>query len=233
MPALTRIVIGDDPAAWRAAGFAVDGDGTQVGAVGLRFTGAAGDEPAGITGWAFAPDAGHPPPRPGTLDGLATTIVDPPAVTGGDGPVHLNTTVRLDHVVVLSPDVDRTTEVLGATGLDVRRVRPIPGSDPVRVQVFFRAGEVIIELVGPQEAAGDGPATFFGLAFTVTDLDTTAALLGEHLSEPRSAVQPGRQIATLRHRALGISVPVAFLSKRSPEDTPRAEAPGADALACR
>ena len=30
-------------------------------------------------------------------------------------------------------------------------------------QVFFRLGEVILELVGPPEPAGDGPARFYGL----------------------------------------------------------------------
>jgi hypothetical protein len=128
--------------------------------------------------------------------------------------------------VVLSPDVDRTTDAFAGAGLDLRRVRPIPGSDPPRVQVFFRAGEVIIELVGPERATGEGPATFYGLAFTVTDLDATAALLGDRLSAIRPAVQPGRRIATLRHRDLGLSVPVAFLSHRARSDASRAGATG-------
>jgi hypothetical protein len=29
---------------------------------------------------------------------------------------------------------------------------------------------------------------------------------------PKSAVQPGRRIATLRHKQLGLSVPLAFMS---------------------
>ena len=43
-------------------------------------------------------------------------------------------------------------------------------------QTFFRLGPVILELVGPPQPDGDGPARFWGIAFTVADLDATAAL---------------------------------------------------------
>jgi hypothetical protein len=85
---------------------------------------------------------------------------------------------------------------------------------PMR-QVFFRLGEVILELIGPDEVDDvhrGRPARFFGLAFTVTDLDATKALLGDALGEPKDAVQPGRRIATLRHQDLGLSTAVAFMS---------------------
>ena len=48
-------------------------------------------------------------------------------------------------------------------------------------QVFFRLGEVILELIGQPDSAGEGDPGFFGLAITVDDLDAPAALLGEHL----------------------------------------------------
>jgi hypothetical protein len=232
-PALSEVAVGDPAAAWAAAGFTIDTDRavTQVGAVRVRLSadtaeGSPGDE-RGIRSWSFAPEGptGLRGPNAGTglrgglLDGLPTGA--PVAVTGPP-PVHPNGATVLDHVVVLSPDVDRTTDAFAGVGLDVRRVRRIPSSTPARVQVFFRAGEVIIELVGPERARGDGPATFYGLAFTVADLDATAAVLGDRLSEIRPAVQSGRRIATLRHRDLGLSVPVAFLSQRAQEDAPRA-----------
>ena len=34
---------------------------------------------------------------------------------------------------------------------------------------------------------------------------------GEHLGRIKDAVQPGRRIATLRHRDLGLSVAIAFM----------------------
>jgi hypothetical protein len=73
-------------------------------------------------------------------------------------------------------------------------------------------GEVILELIGGEEPTGDGPAAFFGLAYTVRDIDVTQRLLGEHLPNVKDAVQPGRRIATLRHKELGLSVATAFMS---------------------
>jgi hypothetical protein len=223
MTAVVEVEVGDDPAGWAAAGFAVDGDRAQVGAVRLRFTGGAGgddgEDRGGIRSWGLDTGPGDPD-APADLDGLATRAIGP---TGPPGH-HPNRATVLDHVVLFSPDIDRTVTALGGAGLDVRRVRPIPGSDPVRVQVFFRAGEVVVELVGPEEPAGEGPCRFYGLAFTVDDLDATVALLGDHLSAPKAAVQRGRMITTLHHRALGLTVPVAFLSQRAGDGTPRSEA---------
>jgi hypothetical protein len=85
------------------------------------------------------------------------------------------------------------------------------GGDPPREQAFFRAGEVIVEVVGPVTAVADGPARFWGLAFTSADLDATAALLGARLRPPKTAVQAGRRIATL-DRAAGSSLAVAVMS---------------------
>lgn len=78
-------------------------------------------------------------------------------------------------------------------------------------QAFFRLGEIVLEVVGPREPAGEGAPRFFGLAWTVRDLDETAASLAERLHPPKDAVQPGRRIATL-DKAAGSSVAMAFMS---------------------
>jgi hypothetical protein len=83
-------------------------------------------------------------------------------------------------------------------------------------QRFFRLGEVILELVGTPGAHGEGPATFWGLALTVDDLDAAATHLGERLGPVTDAVQRGRRIATLRHEAVGLHVPIAFLTAAPP-----------------
>ena len=62
------------------------------------------------------------------------------------------------------------------------------------------------------EPSGDGPAGFVGLAYTVADLDALPARYGEGLGRVKDAVQPGRRIATLRHRAFDMSVATAFMS---------------------
>jgi len=135
--------------------------------------------------------------------------VRPPA------PAHPNGVVAIDHVVAFSPDLDRTVAAFGRAGIDVRRSRDIDASQygfEAR-QVFFRLGEVILELIGGKEPTGDGPASFFGLAYTVADIDAAQRLLGEHLPNVKDAVQPGRRIATLRHKELGLTVPIAFMSQ--------------------
>jgi hypothetical protein len=82
-------------------------------------------------------------------------------------------------------------------------------------QVFFRMGEVILELIGQVDGEGDGAPGFFGIAVTVDDLDALAATLGDHLGGIKDAVQEGRRIATLRHRDLGMSVATAFMTPPS------------------
>ena len=79
-------------------------------------------------------------------------------------------------------------------------------------QTFLRAGEVIVELVAADRPPAAGPARFYGIACTVSDLDACAALLGDRLGEVKPAVQSGRRIATLRGRDIGLDVAIAFMS---------------------
>ena len=81
-------------------------------------------------------------------------------------------------------------------------------------QTFFWAGDVILELVGPDEGepVTDEPTSIFGLALVSADLAATATALGDLLGTPKDAVQPGRQIAGLRNRAVGIALPIAVMS---------------------
>jgi serine/threonine protein kinase len=58
-----------------------------------------------------------------------------------------------------------------------------------------------------------GPARFFGIACTVSDLAACADLLGDRLGEVKPAVQLGRSIATLRGRDIGLEVAIAFMSE--------------------
>jgi hypothetical protein len=196
---LTELTLGGDAAPWERLGFAVAGDGLRVGAVRLRFE---AGESAGIAGWTLAGT------RSADLDGLATRLAAETEAVG-ESPVHPNGALRFDHVVVFTPELDRTLGALEGAGLDLRRVRDAGTSEhPVR-QGFYRLGEVILEVVGDVEPAG--PARFWGLVVVVSDLDALAERLGGDLGAPRDAVQPGRRIATLRESA-GLGVPVAFMS---------------------
>ena len=107
----------------------------------------------------------------------------------------------------MTPDLHRPTAALVALGLDVRRERDAGAFQ----QVFFRLGEVILEVVGPAEG-GPGPSSLWGLTFAVEDLDATADFLGDRIGHVKDAVQPGRRITTLRGKEIGISPAIAFMS---------------------
>jgi hypothetical protein len=119
---------------------------------------------------------------------------------------HPNGAMILDHLVVFSGDPDATTKEYAEYGWEARRTREVGGG---RTQTFFKSGEIIIELIGPMPNVIH---QLWGLAFTVRDLDACAALLGDTLGRVKDAVQPGRKIATLRHEACGLTVPIAFMS---------------------
>jgi hypothetical protein len=111
----------------------------------------------------------------------------------------------------MSPDPARTVAALERHGVKARRRRRTDQYGPPFTQTFFRLGGPILEVIGPDQPAGSDPARFYGIAFTVDDLDATAAMLGGGLGPVKDAVQPGRHIATLRREA-GAGVPLAFMS---------------------
>lgn len=196
---LLGLDIAVEPDAWRSIGFAVgDGGVCSVDGVAIRL-GAAGRK---IAAWSIDGVAS------GTvIDGLITAN----ASVGSAAVDHPNGTVALDHLVVLSPVPDRTIAALAEHGIEPRGRRHTDEYGPPYTQTFFRVGKPILELIGPDEPTGDDPARFYGLAFTVTDLDETARYLGDRLGDVKDAVQPGRRIATLRKGA-GAGVPIAFMS---------------------
>lgn len=212
-PTLDELMIADTPAAWSECGFEVDGEVCTLGEVRLRLAGKEAGK--GLVGWSLS--------EVGTddLDGLATSRSDsPPAPRPA---AHPNGVTALDHVVAISPDLDRTIGALEAAGLDLRRVREEPTPAGAPRQAFFRLGSPILELVqepaeATQRAGGstERPAFFWGLALVAPDVDASVAWLGgDRIGEARDAVQPGRRIATLR-RSAGLALPVALISPPSP-----------------
>ena len=199
MITIDELRVGDTAHAWLAAGFSVDRDVCSGGAVRIRL----GGDGTGITDWTLReiPDATH------DVDGIPTALSSEPACEPGH---HANGVTRIDHVVLMTPDLPRTTTALTSLGLDVRRERDAGAF----TQVFFRLGDVILELVGPHETA-PGPAHLWGLTFVVADIDATATFFGDRVGEVKDAVQPGRRITTLRGRPLGISPAIAFISEHS------------------
>lgn len=198
---IDELVVADPPQAWTAAGFTV-ADGTcRVGDVGIRLVGR--ERGAGIIGWSLGGlDTLD-------LDGIPTTVArGAPAVPA----THANGVTGIDHIVLMSPDLDRTIGVLGGYGISPRRERlGTLGGRPIR-QIFFRFGAVIIEAVGSPDATGDGPSTLWGITYTVADIDRAVAYLEGRTTRVKDAVQPGRRITTLHHQEFGMSVRTALLS---------------------
>ncbi len=201
-PSIDELVVGDEPETWTAAGFTVDGDTCRIGTVRVRLAGR--DAGSGISAWSLRNLL-----VAGDIDGIPTSSSDRAPATPAQ---HECGAGLVDHVVLMSPDGERTAAaVSAATGLEVRRVRDTDSYGMPMRQRFFRLGEVLLELVSSEPPA-PGPVAFFGLAVTVDDLDALPALLGEHVGAIKDAVQPGRRLAALRHRALDISVPMIFMS---------------------
>jgi hypothetical protein len=212
---IAEIVLADEPPRWRSLGFELDGDRVQIGGVFIRLVG----------------DEARPPHSPGILEwslrGLSSCELDglpsarsiiPPAPPA---PAHPNGIVAIDHVVAMTPALDRSVAALTAAGLDLRRIREQPTPAGAPRQAFFRLGAEILELVQQPEQSTrggtldrDGPARLWGLALCSGDFDRTLAAFGELAGEPREAVQPGRRIVTLR-RSAGLAVPLAVMSART------------------
>lgn len=206
---IDELFVADEPGAWEALGFELDGDTIVVGDVRIRAAGDAAGK--GLVGWSLRGAAST------ELDGLPTRSSErpPPA----PGPTQPNGVSGLDHVVAITPRLERTIASLQAAGLDLRRIREEPTPAGAPRQAFFRLGSAILEVVQePAEVAArngpDRPAFFWGLAFVSAELEVTVAGLGaEQVSEVRAAIQPGRRIASLR-RPAGLSLPVALISPR-------------------
>jgi hypothetical protein len=178
-PALTRLDLVADVDSWRAVGFTIDdaGDELVVGTTAIRFV---DGEREGIAGWELDGDVRH-----------------------AHAEAHANGARDIDHVVLMTPDLDATTGDLAQQGFELRRTRDVGNGT---MQAFYRfANGPILEVVGPIGAA-DRPHVW-GIVFNTTDLDA--------LPWPsKDAVQPGRRIATVKGARLGTAV--AFMSYGPP-----------------
>lgn len=192
-PELDEIFVADPAAAWEALGFAVAGGVVALGEVRIRL----GARGRGIVGWSLRGVAD------GDLDGLPTraSSAEPAAAVS-----HPLGAVAVDHLVALTPDLDRTVGRLRAAGLEYRRTREAGEGFQ---QAFFVVGPCLLELGGPV----DGDVRFWGLTLVVADLDAAASQLGDRVGPVKDAIQPGRRIATVQPEA-GLSVPLALMTPR-------------------
>ena len=116
---------------------------------------------------------------------------------------------RIDHVVMHVPSVDaacrRFEEYFGVP--TKRRIERGP-----RSFAFLRPGDVIIEVIGPNDGGDPESGRIAGLAFEVKGIHELAESLKEKgypVGEPHAALQGGRIVSV--HHSGACGVPVAFI----------------------
>jgi hypothetical protein len=210
VPTVDELVVADGSERWSAIGFTVLDECCQIGRVRIRLIGRAAG--LGIVGWSLRAITTV------ELDGLPTTRSDSPTPVAA--PAHPNSATGVDHIVAISPALDRTVRALQAAGLELRRIRELPTPAGAPRQAFFRLGAEILEVVQEpdrvvdQNGGRDRPARLWGLTLTVEDLDRAVERLGPHVGPAHPAVQRGRRIATLR-RSADLAIPLALMSPRA------------------
>lgn len=115
----------------------------------------------------------------------------------------------VDHVVFTAANRDHAVALFGATlDLDFRLEQPVPGAVGAEVaasQLFFRADDLIVEVVANPQAPE--PIALWGLAWRVADVDATRSDLtdkGFEISEVRTGRKRGTRVCTVREPALAI-----------------------------
>ncbi|MGI9578788.1 MAG: glyoxalase [Microthrixaceae bacterium] len=202
---LDTVVLGDEPRGWAELGFSVSdhplGAALRLGNTDLVLTDAGG----GFEGWSIA----------GVDDSIAgLPLAAPDSRSEQPSTDHPNGVRGIDHIVFHSGDPDATVAEFESAGIERRGGRSTDSYGAPMRQVFFWLGDVILELIGPDEGepTTDGPLSFFGLALWSGDLDASVTGLGELAGRPKDAVQPGRRIAGIRGAKVGVSTPLAFMS---------------------
>jgi methylmalonyl-CoA/ethylmalonyl-CoA epimerase len=116
---------------------------------------------------------------------------------------------RIDHVVLRVPSVDaackRFEEYFGVpTKRSFER--------GAMLFAFLRPGDVVIEVIGPNDGGDPESGRIAGLAFEVKGIDALAESLREKgytVGEPHAALQGGRIVSV--HHSGACGVPVAFI----------------------
>lgn len=166
-----------------------------------------GDTP-GLIGWTFSIDATDADVMV-DVDGIVTHLVASPPAPPLDRSIGAETMTGLDHVVVMTDNLDRTCAAFTTVlGWQVRRERD--AGRGVR-QRFFKLSNTIIEVVSGPHVTEPG-ASLWGMVVSIDDMVAWAERLGpEVTSTPKPATQPGRFISTVRS-GTGLGVPFAAMT---------------------
>lgn len=123
----------------------------------------------------------------------------------------------LDHLVIATPDPERTAALYGARlGLDMKLDRTIAALGTRFL--FFRTGGLVFEVIHRiKDGRNDGPDKIYGVSWRVADVAATRTRLemaGLEVSELREGRKPGTQVFTVRTGTFGVPTIVIQQDKR-------------------
>lgn len=112
----------------------------------------------------------------------------------------------LDHVVIQTPAPERAAALYGARlGLDMRL--DLTNPDWGSRLMFFRCGDLIVEIIHRLEEASEGPDKLWGLSWRVRDASAAQARMqaaGLDVSDVRTGRKPGTRVFTVRDGTCGV-----------------------------
>ena len=201
MNRLVALHVGGALTPWQAIGLTFDEFTCTLADVDIVVSG----ETPGLHGWTI--DVGRDEII--EIDGIRTTLVSGTTPRPSMSTIGRQKVIGLDHVVVNTDNIDRTTQAItAALGLEVRRERQLGNG---AVQRFHKLENTIIEVVSGPHITQPG-ASLWGMVASVDDLFELAEELGENTtSPPKKATQPGRYISTVRG-SVSLGVPFALMT---------------------
>jgi hypothetical protein len=201
MNRLVALHVGGALTPWQAIGLTFDASTCPLADVDLIVSG----ESLGLHSWTI--DVGRDETI--EIDGIRTNLISGTSASRTSSVIGTQRVIGLDHVVVNTDDIDRTTSAItAALGLEVRRERQLGNG---AVQRFHKLDNTIIEVVSGPHVKEAG-ASLWGMVASIDDLFDLADGLGEDItSPPKKATQPGRYISTVRG-SVGLGVPFALMT---------------------
>lgn len=207
MSRLVALHANGSPEPWQQLGISCVSDVCQLADVQLHLT--SPPSAPGLTSWTI--DVG----RSGQvdIDGIPTTLLASSPNVASTSVIGSQRMVSLDHVVVNTDNLDRTTAAIERElGVPMRREREVGNGV---VQRFHKLDNTIIEVVTGPHVSGEG-ASLWGMVVSVEDLFEWAESVGSDIaSPPKKATQPGRYISTVRS-SVSLGVPFALMTPHVP-----------------
>ncbi len=200
-PSIAELHVGDDPSAWKRAGFRINDGRCVVGTTEIVFS----DGPKGIHSWVLRHSL------PSQFGSIPTTFTEKPVPERSIA--HPNGSVGFHHVVLMVPEFALGKTALTGAGVQVEDGRIFGSPEKEMLRSAPKMGDIELELIGPKNEDRSRNWDLWGLVIAVDDIDATSELLGDLLGQVKPAVQPHRRIATLKKEA-ELGVAIAFLGPK-------------------